>query len=139
MRYVIAGLLVATFVAAPALADGSIEWSKMAPLLAENPAVRDFVEATLDVRPGGLGVRFGWMYPLGGARISPYRFEARRKGSQGSYDLDLTICTAPTFLDQDGKPATWDTAHSFTERLSFVAINEKSGKRVVTCDWERDV
>jgi len=139
MGYLLASVAMALALTAPVAADGSIEWAQIESIVAQSSTLRAFVTSTLDVSSHGVARRFGWQQKhLGGARVGPYEFPARRKGATAAFDLTLTICTEPSFFDASGKPTTWDVAASFTERLLFVAVSEPNSPHVECPDWVGD-
>lgn len=139
MRYPIIALTLVLLTQRPAIAGGSVEWSQVEPTVAENPAVYNFVNAALQINPHGMASRFGWHQKhLGGARIGPYEFSAHRKGIAGPDDLTLTVCTVPTFYDENGRITTWEAAASFTEQLAFIAVTRRGSRQVICPVWAGD-
>jgi len=90
-------LFAAAFVSAclvvSAYAEGSITFADDAlPVLRREPELLKFVQQSLDVAPGGWGVRLGRDFGADvGKRIPPFSFEARPKGQKGPYTLLLVI------------------------------------------------
>jgi hypothetical protein len=96
-------------------AGGTVEWEFHAfPILKKHPNLLKTIESSLDVRPVGWGVRVGrdasgnpTIPELGvGARIPPFEFPARLKGSTGDYDLMLIIHD-PSGLSNPGDGQTY--------------------------------
>ena len=120
------------------MADGSVDWSDVEPLLSDHPAVRALLVSSLEISPTGMAARIAHQQPhLGGARIGPYRFHVHRKSTPRE-PLQLTICTVPTFFDTRGIPTTWEVAASFKERLAFVALTDGGEPGPACNEWVDD-
>ena len=131
-------LATALVCAGPSLADGSVDWSDVEPLLTDHPAVRALLISSLEISSTGMAARFGNHQPhLGGGRIGPYRFQVHRKSARRE-PLLLTICTVPAFFDTRGRPTTWELAASFKERLAFVALTEGGEPGPACNEWVAD-
>ncbi len=111
------------------LAEGSVSWEDVTPLLAQNPQIRAYVAATLDVEPAGIGIRLGSQFEnLDGQRVAPYAFLAKPKGSDDGFPFELIIQADLRFFDENGqiiaKEAVDDIhlATKLTETLAGVSI-----------------
>lgn len=73
-------------------------------LSTDNPLVI-YVLQTLDLAGTGSATRIGQNVSpgLGGERIGPYQFQARRAGSKGQYNLEVTMETSRTLFDAQNK------------------------------------
>ncbi len=64
-----------------------------------------YVLRSLDLAPQGSATRIGSRVSpgLGGERVGPFLFEARRAGSKGEYNLQVELKTARIFFDAQNK------------------------------------
>lgn len=116
MRTIVLALILTVSAPLKLRAGGSVDWEFYAlPILRKHPQFLKIIETSLDVRRVGVGVRVGrdasgnaTIPELGvGARIPPFEFPARLKGSDGPYDLLLIIHDADTGVSQPGEKGVW--------------------------------
>ena len=95
--------VLASFVSLAALAAGTVSFDQVRFVLMQNPDIGGPVVGAYDFQTTGIATRLGPAYgKLSGARIGPYDFRARPKGSKGDYNVAVRICTTRTFLDAGG-------------------------------------
>jgi hypothetical protein len=93
----------------------SVDWDSYAlPILRRNPALLKVIDDSLDVQRIGRGDRIrpdsdgAAVSPLAlGARIPPFEFPARRKGSLGVFDLMLIIHDEDIGKHETKSKETW--------------------------------
>jgi len=97
---------------------------ELAPVLEQAPAVRDFVLAALDMAESGSADRIGNDANafLGGTRVGPYVIEAKPKGADGPFTLELVFHTVHRFLDASGAEVALGDAVRVEERFDFLEI-----------------
>ncbi len=117
-----------------AFAGGSVGFDQAARVISQDSKVERFVREVLDVRQDGIAVRLGPHFKhLGGARVGPYSFEARIKGSK-DYTLEITVCTEIHWIDAAGKDAA-DTfsASSFKEIFKSLVVRSVGASGYASC------
>ena len=123
-----------------ALAGGTVEFEEVEKILKQKPDIARFITSSLEFEGAPLAeVKFGSHFThLSGGRMGPYSLWAKPKGKPGKSTLEVTICTAPTFLDKKGKKATDEfEAVSVSERLTGIIIQDANEtKHQVTCPIE---
>jgi len=122
---VVAAAAVLVWAAGVASAAGSFRPEiELAPILDQVPSIRDFVSATLDLAESGSADRIGndANLLLGGTRVGPYVIEARLKGSEGPFVLEVVFHTTYRFLDASGAEVELAAAASVEERFEFPEI-----------------
>ena len=107
-----------------ARADGSIMFIDADRFLKQQPALRSYLLKTLCISSTGLAVRVAGNYPMGGARIGPYKLMAKPKGQLGPYTMMLHVNTVQYFYDKQGKDADVTEAVRIKEILDSVEISE---------------
>jgi hypothetical protein len=124
----------------PALAGGSASFHEdVLPLLQRSPEQTNVILQKLDFSDTGSAVRIGRKAcpALDGARIAPYEFEAKEKGSQ-AFNLRVVINTNINFYDHNGRlvfqvvdgipdenSGSLYGAESFGEEVSSIIIERK--------------
>ncbi|MEM1295145.1 MAG: hypothetical protein AAGH89_07250 [Verrucomicrobiota bacterium] len=107
--FIFAALLLPQF----ALAEGSVSWDDVVPVLSQDRRLQSFVELSFDIVPSGTATRLGKQFEnLSGQRVAPYIFNARPKGSGDVYPFHLVIDAELEFLDADGNPLDQDAAET---------------------------
>ena len=119
-------LLFLPFIWVPPLAfgEGSVSWNEIENQLEMVPEIRAHLSKTLDIEEAGSGTRLGRHWgELHGARIGPYRFNAKPKGAAGGWQFALVVEVDITFLDAQGRSlkADPDPNDAVGIRESFVA------------------
>lgn len=92
--------------AATAQAEGTVDFKDdVLPMLNHQPVFARFLLGTFSIDDTGWGVRIGEqaMPRLGGARMGPYRFQARWHSGQGDEPVTLVIETTVKFYDREGR------------------------------------
>lgn len=123
-----------------ALAGGTVEFEVVENILQQKPNIAKYITSSLEFEGAPLAeVRFGPHFKhLSGGRMGPYTLWAKPKGEPGKSTLEVTICTAPTFLDKKGRKAADEfEAVSVSERFTGIIIqdaNETNHK--ATCPSE---
>jgi hypothetical protein len=112
-----------------ALAGGSIYQSDIEPLLGDLSIRWDELKQIYDIKDVGTAARIGGNVnpTLGGTRVLPFEFEARRKGSTGPYTSTIEIKGDNFFLDAHGKEVdvTQATAYKILPREIRVQDNRE--------------
>jgi hypothetical protein len=105
-------------------AGGSLSFSDLKDLLAQQPALAQFVADHLDVAEIGTGGRIGGRVneELSGSRVAPYEFDAKAKGTSGDYNLMLVVEAETTFLDGKGRKVGLEKATKIQERLTGIRL-----------------
>lgn len=85
------------------MADGSVNFEDANRFLQQQPTLRSYLLKTLCISSTGMAVRIAGDYPMGGARIGPYKFDAKPKGQPGPYTMQLVVNTTQYFYDKHGK------------------------------------
>ena len=121
--------LVAVFVAGTCHAGGSVSFEDVEPLLRTQPATHKWLSSTLELpEMADAEIRFGNEFKhLGGARMGPYTFRAKVKGSTPPVEIDVTVCTTAEFLDKSGKKVTKaveKTAVKVSEKLAAILVRD---------------
>ncbi len=101
-------LLFLPFIWVPTLAfgEGSVSWNEIENQLEMAPEIRAHLSKTLDIEEAGSGMRLGRHWgELQGARVGPYRFNAKPKGAAGGWQFALVVEVDITFLDAQGRPS----------------------------------
>jgi len=109
---------------APLQAGGSISSSDLKSLLSVDDPITVYVRQSLDIAPTGGATRIGQAVNpnLGGQRVGPYTFPARRSGNSGDYNLIVTLKTSVKWLDDSGNVVDVGKATKFTEKLTGVEV-----------------
>jgi hypothetical protein len=84
-------------------ADGTVGFEQADEFLKQAPDVRAYLMETLCIASAGWAARLASNYPLGGARIGPYKFQARPKGQPNGPRFELRITTHQIGYDANGK------------------------------------
>ncbi|HEV7429455.1 MAG TPA: hypothetical protein VGQ46_24130 [Thermoanaerobaculia bacterium] len=123
-------VVLALFLAKSSFAPGSLEVDEIASLLRQKPDLSRPFLAAYDLSTTISGVRLGGHFSrLSGGRIGPYEIQARARGSKGSYDLRVLVCTQATFVDDHGKKTEdiFDAA-DVKETLTGFIVQPSGGK-----------
>lgn len=104
--------MILGLLAVSARAGGSLEFSRIEQLLAEQPATYQWLRATLQFPNAAwaelrLGPQFAY---LSGHRLGPYSFQASRRDGMGPAGIEVILCTRQRFLDAAGRtlsPPDW--------------------------------
>lgn len=109
---------------ANAFAGGSLPFSDVKGLLAQQPALAKFVAEHLDVAEIGTASRVGGRVneELSGSRVAPYEFDAKPKGAPGDFTLMLVIEAETNFLDASGKKVRVEKATKIQEHLTGIRL-----------------
>jgi hypothetical protein len=124
-----AGILavVCSLLSSIAIAGGTLRLGEIDPLLRQRPALRDFLESSLDLYDTVMAaVRLGPQFEhLSGARIGPYLVQGRPKRPRGGKSVEVVLCTDARFLDETGKVAADETkATRVDKKLTAVMLRE---------------
>lgn len=97
-------LLALTVLPAAALAGGSLSRDDLADLIHSNPKLKQVLD-NLELAETGTATRLGRHFgPLGGARVSPFEFQARVRGSAGTgFPLTVVLHADWEAVDAAGK------------------------------------
>ncbi|MEA5098161.1 MAG: hypothetical protein VB032_06475 [Burkholderiaceae bacterium] len=124
-------LLAAVALAAASLchAGGSVAFEDVERLMRAQPATHQWLVSTLELpETADAAIRFGHHFRhLGGARIGPYTFRAKVKGTIPPVELEVTVCTGADFYDQAGQrvsTALEKTAVRVQEKLTAVLVRD---------------
>ena len=132
-RFSIAVLV--SFLSLAAFAAGTVSFDQVRFVLMQNPDIGGPVVNAYDFQTTGIATRLGAHYgKLAGARVGPYDFRARPKGSKGDYNVAVRICTTLTFLDSGGNllKKKHDAA-KVRETLQWVAVR-RNGADAPPCE-----
>lgn len=121
--------LVAFIVPRLSVAGGTLGTRELDPLMAQMPAVRDFLRSNLRLSESSYAeIRLGADFiNLSGARIGPYTIDA--KSTKDDKPLVVVLCTSARFFDSKGQelPETRIVqAVSIKEKLAGVLLREKT-------------
>jgi hypothetical protein len=107
-----------------AFAGGSLPFSDLKELLAQQPVLAKFISEHLDVAEIGTGSRVGGRVneELSGSRVAPYEFNAKPKGAKGDFTLMLVIEAETSFLDANGKEVRVEKGTKIQERLTGIRL-----------------
>lgn len=119
-------------------AGGSVSIDDVKFLISTQPATHKWLSSTLEMpETVNAEVRFGNHYKhLGGARMGPYTFRARPKGSASPVEIDVTLCTIAEFYDKSGKRVTAEiekNAVRIEEKLSAIMVRDARDGVDVVC------
>jgi hypothetical protein len=105
-------------------AGGSLPFSDLKDLLAQQPILAQFISEHLDVAEIGTASRVGGRVneELSGSRVSPYEFDAKPKGTKGDFTLMLVIEAETSFLDANGKKVRVEKATKIQERFTGIRL-----------------
>jgi hypothetical protein len=126
---------VALLCASLAYAAGSVSFDQVKIVLEQNADVGRTVVNAFEFQNTGSATRLGRQFKkLGGARVGPYGFLARPRGSKGGYDVEIRVCTTLTFLDAGGNLLkNRNEAAKVRETFKAVVIR-KAGADAPDCD-----
>ncbi|MBS1169794.1 MAG: hypothetical protein H6R01_712 [Burkholderiaceae bacterium] len=132
---------LAVFVAGLSHAGGSVAFEDVESLLRAQPVTQQWLASTLVLpETADAEIRFGNQFVhLGGARMGPYTFRAKVKGAAKPAEIDVTVCTAATFLDKSGKKVTKSvekTAVKVEEKLTAVLVRDARDDAATACPTE---
>lgn len=117
------------FLPTMSFAGGSVASDEVMAVLQSHFA---FISSTLECHPTGFAeVRVGWMYPLGGKRLGPYKLQCRPKGAKDNYDFEVRVNTFVTLFDDDGKEVDISQATRVTEKATSIELIYEACKQ----DW----
>lgn len=93
----------------PGRAEGSCHWSDVSPILETRPGLRQFLETSFVISPGGSAQRLGKEFDaLEGRRIGPYRFDVTSR-QDPQLMLELVVETRAEFIDDKGSVLAADS------------------------------
>ena len=127
-------------------ADGSVGFEQADAFLRQAPEIRAHLMETLCISENGTAVRLASDYPLGGARIGPYKFQARPKNQPDGPRFELWITTYQIGYDANGKeiigrygkPYPIERAYSIKETFKAAELRVPQswtpGLAAVNCD-----
>jgi len=118
------------------LAGGTLGTVELDSLLAQRPALRDFLRSTLRLSDSAFAeVRLGSHFThLGGARLGPYTISAT--SLQGGKPIEVVLCTTARFLDRNGKDLPENRIEEATatrETLTGVMLREEGQSGGPSC------
>ena len=107
-----------------AFAGGSLPFSDLKDLLAQQPVLAQFISEHLDVAEIGTGSRVGGRVneELSGSRVAPYEFDAKPKSANGDFTLMLVIEAETSFLDANGKKVRVEKGTKIQERVTGIRL-----------------
>jgi hypothetical protein len=114
----------AFLVCTTAFAGGSLPFSDLKELLAQQPVLAQFISEHLDVAEIGTGSRVGGRVneELSGSRVAPYEFDAKPKGAKGDFTLMLVIEAETNFVDANGKKVRVEKGTRIEERFTGIRL-----------------
>jgi len=97
---------------------------ELAPILNQQPLIKDFVLENFDIAESGWASRIGQQVngKFGGKRIGPYNIKAKPKDDQGEYTFELIFHTEKIFLDKNGAPTDLINANIIRENFKSLEI-----------------
>ncbi|MBI1921698.1 MAG: hypothetical protein HYS23_11545 [Geobacter sp.] len=130
----ITAIFIATVFVSPAYAGGSVDFSDVRHLLEQKPEFASAVSSLKVEESGFAEVVINFKQPhLGGHRLGPYIFNVK---SQSERELELLLCTKPSFKDLNGHTANFFEATEVTEHLKAIILREPG--TAVHCPAEDD-
>ena len=107
-----------------AYALGSLSTDDVIPILRQNSTLYDCLVKTFDFSKGAVGRRIGNVGEahLGGARVAPYEFNARPKGSTGPWIFLIVVEADTKYFKKNGETATLFDGEVIKETLTGVRI-----------------
>jgi hypothetical protein len=112
-----------------AFAPGSLDTNDLSGLLKQTPEVAQPFLAAFELEASASATRLGSHFThLSAARIGPYEVMARARGSGGPFNVHVVICTATSFLDDQGKVTKRESAAvKIEEHLLGLIIQPSDG------------
>jgi hypothetical protein len=113
---------------------GSLWWRDIDGLVAANKRFFERILGDFDIACVGDArmINRAENIKLDGARIGPYNFPAKPKGTPQPFCYELHIETRATFLDASGKPVSLREATDFREVVTSVALRPEPPDKCFT-------
>jgi len=111
-----------------AFADGSFLFkSDLLPILQSEKILGEHFLSSYDFSESGSASRLGNMVNpnLAGARVGPYCISGKLKGSEGQFNLKITIDTNVIYFDSNGKVSTIEKATKITETFKSFTVEKQ--------------
>jgi hypothetical protein len=121
--------LVALLIPLAAFAPGTVPLESIATLLRQRPELSTPLLSAFELSDTVIGVRLGPHFKhLSGGRIGPYSVAARARGSKGSYEIEVVVCTETQFVNAKGKTIEPQEATHFKEVLQGFIVRPPGGR-----------
>jgi hypothetical protein len=116
--------------------NGSLYLTDIQSLLVQRKTLFDQVSSDFDISRSGDAAMItrNENIKLNGARVGPYTFWLRPKGSSGPYTYEMRIETRITFTDAAGHKVSLHNAAQFKEELIDMAIRPLRSDEFFTPD-----
>jgi hypothetical protein len=112
----------------PSHATGSMGTDEVLIIIKQNTNLYKSLDQAFDFSPGAVGMRIGNVGDarLGGARVAPYEFYARPKGSTGDWIFTIIVEADTKYFKKSGEVATIFDGEVIKETLIGVRIVPRS-------------
>lgn len=110
--------------AASAASTGTLDFDDIEKLANVKKELFELIKNDFDIFPVGVArmINLSESKRLNGARLGPYKFSVRPKGTSGPFPYALEIRTKIYFLDRRGRATALANAADFREELTDVCI-----------------